>query len=104
MLASIFHATTKATITMSNPYLPSKALLRALLEPHTIPRCTMQARFSSTYMPRHKYAAVTRLDKLHRTQKAAMRQESKFLLPKYQLASITFTSYAPQKTKVVLNC
>jgi hypothetical protein len=53
---------------------PSTSLLRALLRPQQ-PQC--QLRFKSLWMPREKYAKVTTLDKLHRKQKIAIRQERK---------------------------
>jgi len=50
----------------------SLQLLQALLRPV---QSRGQIRASSTFMPREKYAKLTRLDKLHRKQKAAIRQE-----------------------------
>ena len=55
--------------------VPSLALLRASSQPQS-PICTVcQTRSTSSWMPRHKYAKVNRLDKLHRAQKAALRQQ-----------------------------
>lgn len=63
-------------------YAPSAALLRALSRPSalSIPTCSQcQTRSVSTkfanFTPRHKYAKVNRLDKLHRQQKAAALKE-----------------------------
>ncbi|KAK5942790.1 54S ribosomal protein img2, mitochondrial [Knufia obscura] len=64
---------------MSRIPVPSPSLLRTFLRPSTISSpCTStthQTRPTSSFMPRHKYAKVNRLDKLHRTQKAALKQE-----------------------------
>lgn len=54
--------------------VPSVSLLRAFLKPLPAP-CT-QVRSKSNWMPRERFAKTTRLDKLHRQQKAALRQES----------------------------
>ncbi|KEF62961.1 uncharacterized protein A1O9_00936 [Exophiala aquamarina CBS 119918] len=51
---------------------PSTLLLRAMLRPQQ-PLC--QLRSKSDWMPREKYAKITLLDKLHRRQKLAVRQE-----------------------------
>ena len=53
--------------------VPSLSLLRAFLRPCNAP-CS-QVRHGTNWMPREKYAKVTGLDKLHRRQRVAERQE-----------------------------
>lgn len=59
---------------MSRTLVPSTALLRAILRPSKGPCVAHQARGVTNWLPRHKYAQVNRLDKLHRLQKAELRQ------------------------------
>lgn len=61
---------------MSRSLVPSVALLRAFARPSK-PLCVSNQTRSmhDNFMPRHKYAKVNRLDKLHRQQKVALRQE-----------------------------
>lgn len=52
-------------------------------------------------MPRHKYAKVNRLDKLHRTQKAALKQEKESSHTRATLLAqemLTATSTTPELT------
>ena len=53
--------------------VPSLSLLRAFLKPCHAP--CIQIRHGTNWMPREKYAKVTGLDKLHRRQRVAERQE-----------------------------
>ena len=79
-----------ATTALSPLHLPLRApsitLLRTFLKPLSCTRCFSQASnlpnkkrfrtgYKSEWMPREKYAQVTTLDKLHRKQKADVRQE-----------------------------
>lgn len=59
---------------MSQSLVPSTALLRAVLRPSKGQCPAQQARNVTNWVPRHKYAKVNRLDKLHRAQKAELRQ------------------------------
>ncbi|KAK5099129.1 54S ribosomal protein img2, mitochondrial [Exophiala xenobiotica] len=60
---------------MSRIPVPSINLLRTFLRPTTSSCTICQIRSTSTFMPRHQYAKVNRLDKLHRAQKKALKQE-----------------------------
>lgn len=60
---------------MSRIPVPSLQLLRAFSPSPHPSYVACQARCSSNFMPRHKFAKVTRLDKLHRQEKAQMRRE-----------------------------
>lgn len=50
-------------------------LLRTFLRPTSVQCTPCQLRFTSNFMPRHKYAKVNRLDKLHRQEKKTLLQE-----------------------------
>ena len=63
--------------TPSTMRVPTLSIFRAFLKPCDVPRS--QLRHATNWMPREKYAKVTGLDKLHRRQRVAERQERQFL-------------------------
>lgn len=76
---SLFHPASTSQLHREKMHAPSTSLLRALLKPTTC--CSQQLRQQSSkpftgYVDPKKYHKLNALDKLHRRQKEAVRQES----------------------------